>query len=118
MGKLESAPLSLYSLTGPKGVVLIFVPYNHQNLLLISPMVIFITRVQCPPGSTLTSSKAGAIAAGNAVCIKTSELLPATSTLLVELSPRYLDQDLYLEVVVMFGSSSCSLAEKSRHRRP
>ena len=41
MGKLESAPLSLYSLTGPKGVVLIFVPYNHPNLLLISPMVKF-----------------------------------------------------------------------------
>ena len=39
--------------------------------------------------------QAGAIAAGNAVCVKVSELLPATSSLLVELFPRYLDPDLY-----------------------
>lgn len=39
--------------------------------------------------------QAGAIAAGNAVCIKPSELLPATSSLLAELFPKYLDQNLY-----------------------
>ena len=30
-----------------------------------------------------------------AVCVKTSELLPSTSSLLAELFPQYLDQDLY-----------------------
>ncbi|KAF9652565.1 aldehyde dehydrogenase [Thelephora ganbajun] len=80
--KPESAPLSLYFLTSPKirkeakGVVLIFVPYNYPIFLLMSPI-------------------AGAIAAGNAVCVKTSELLPATSSLLADLFPQYLDQDLY-----------------------
>ena len=97
--KPESAPLSLYSFTSPKirkeakGVVLIFVPYNYPIFLLMSPIVSAITRVKRPP--SLTGSQAGAIAAGNAVCVKTSELLPATSSLLAELFPRYLDQDLY-----------------------
>ena len=97
--KPESAPLSLYSLTSPKirkeskGVVLIFVPYNYPIFLLMSPIVSVIARVQRP--QSLMCSQAGAIAAGNAVCVKTSELLPATSTLLAELFPQYLDQDLY-----------------------
>jgi len=97
--KPESAPLSLYSLTSPKirkeskGVVLIFVPYNYPIFLLMSPIVSVITRVKFTP--SLTCSQAGAIAAGNAVCVKTSELLPATSSLLAELFPQYLDQDLY-----------------------
>ena len=39
--------------------------------------------------------QAGAIAAGNAVCVKVSELLPATSSLLAELFPKYLDPKLY-----------------------
>jgi len=97
--KPEPAPLSLYSLTAPKirkeakGVVLIFVPYNYPIFLLMSPIVSTITRVQCL--SILTCSQAGAIAAGNAVCVKTSELLPATSSLIAELFPQYLDQDLY-----------------------
>lgn len=97
--KPESAPLSLYSLTSPKirkeakGVVLIFVPYNYPIFLLASPIVSAATHVRCPP--ILTYSQAGAIAAGNAVCVKTSEILPATSSLLAELFPQYLDQDLY-----------------------
>ena len=39
--------------------------------------------------------QAGAIAAGNAVCVKVSELLPATNSLLAELFPKYLDPSLY-----------------------
>jgi len=39
--------------------------------------------------------QAGAIAAGNTVCVKVSETLPATSSLLVELFPKYLDPNLY-----------------------
>lgn len=80
--KPESAGLSIYLgarphiRKEPKGVVLIFVPFNYPLILLASPL-------------------AGAIAAGNAACVKTSELLPATSSLLAELFPKYLDQNLY-----------------------
>jgi acyl-CoA reductase-like NAD-dependent aldehyde dehydrogenase len=37
----------------------------------------------------------GAIAAGCAAVVKPSELTPATSALLAELFPKYLDNDLY-----------------------
>lgn len=39
--------------------------------------------------------QAGAIAAGNAVVIKPSEITPATSALLTELIPQYLDNTVY-----------------------
>jgi acyl-CoA reductase-like NAD-dependent aldehyde dehydrogenase len=81
--KTESAPFNHnFFLMGPKirkepkGVVLIIAPFNFPLLLLLGPLV-------------------GAIAAGNAAVIKPSELVPATSTLLAELVPRYLDQQLY-----------------------
>ncbi|KAF9647400.1 NAD-aldehyde dehydrogenase [Thelephora ganbajun] len=80
--KPESAEFSIYFgarpqiRKEPKGVVLIFVPFNYPIMLLMSPL-------------------AGAIAAGNTICVKVSELLPATSSLLAELFPKYLDQDLY-----------------------
>lgn len=56
----------------PKGVVLIIAPWNYPVQLLISPM-------------------AAAIAAGNAIVAKPSELAPATSGVLAELIGRYLD---------------------------
>ncbi|KAF9785103.1 NAD-aldehyde dehydrogenase [Thelephora terrestris] len=83
--KPESVELSIYFgarpriRKEPKGVVLIFVPFNYPIMLLMSPL-------------------AGAIAAGNAACVKVSELLPATSSLLVELFPKYLDPSLYCVV--------------------
>ncbi|KZT03863.1 aldehyde dehydrogenase [Laetiporus sulphureus 93-53] len=60
----------------PKGVVLIISPYNFPMSLLIPPL-------------------AAAIAAGNAVMVKPSELSPANAALLAELLPKYLDPDLY-----------------------
>lgn len=60
----------------PKGVVLIIAPFNFPLLLLLGPFV-------------------GAIAAGNACVLKPSELVPATSTLIAELLPRYLDNEMY-----------------------
>lgn len=44
------------------------------------------------------STQAGAIAAGNAAVIKPSESTPATSSLLAELFPKYLDPTLYAVV--------------------
>ncbi|MDJ0786612.1 MAG: aldehyde dehydrogenase family protein [Myxococcota bacterium] len=58
----------------PLGVVLIIAPWNYPVGLLLSPAV-------------------GAIAAGNAVVLKPSEVTPHTSALLAELVPRYLDPE-------------------------
>ncbi|EGO03972.1 hypothetical protein SERLA73DRAFT_175681 [Serpula lacrymans var. lacrymans S7.3] len=58
----------------PKGVVLIISPFNYPIFLTIGPLV-------------------GAIAAGNTVVIKPSELSPAVSGLFAELVPKYLDPD-------------------------
>ncbi|MGH9061918.1 MAG: aldehyde dehydrogenase family protein, partial [Acidimicrobiales bacterium] len=57
----------------PLGVALVIAPWNYPVNLLLSPMV-------------------AAIAAGNAVVGKPSELAPATSSALARLSARYLDQ--------------------------
>lgn len=59
----------------PKGVILIISPFNFPVTLSLGPL-------------------AGAIAAGNAVLLKPSELTPATSSLFAELVPKYLDSDL------------------------
>lgn len=58
----------------PLGVVLIIAPWNYPVGLLLSPLV-------------------GAIAAGNAVVLKPSEVTPHTSAALAELLPKYLDTD-------------------------
>jgi aldehyde dehydrogenase (NAD+) len=58
----------------PLGVVLIIAPWNYPFQLLIAPLT-------------------GAIAAGNCVLAKPSEIAPATSRLLAEELPRYLDPD-------------------------
>lgn len=43
----------------------------------------------------MTFYQASVIAAGNAAVLKPSEQTPATSALLAELIPKYLDQELY-----------------------
>ncbi|HWU23036.1 MAG TPA: aldehyde dehydrogenase family protein [Nocardioides sp.] len=58
----------------PRGVVLVIAPWNYPVYLLATPL-------------------AAALAAGNAVICKPSELAPATSALLTELAARYLDTD-------------------------
>nr|XP_020463985.1 aldehyde dehydrogenase family 3 member B1-like [Monopterus albus]XP_020463986.1 aldehyde dehydrogenase family 3 member B1-like [Monopterus albus] len=63
----------------PLGVVLIIAPWNYPLHLLILPMV-------------------GAIAAGNCVIIKPSEISAATDGLIAELVPKYLSQDCYAVV--------------------
>jgi len=58
----------------PLGVVLIIAPWNYPVGLLLSPAV-------------------GAIAAGNAMVLKPSELTPNTSAVLARWVPEYLDRD-------------------------
>jgi len=58
----------------PLGVVLVIGPWNYPVFLSLGPMV-------------------AAIAAGNAVVLKPSELAPATSALLAQLIPHYLDPE-------------------------
>ncbi|MBV97260.1 Aldehyde dehydrogenase, dimeric NADP-preferring, partial [Eschrichtius robustus] len=60
----------------PLGVVLIIGAWNYPFSLTIQPMV-------------------GAIAAGNAVVLKPSELSENTASLLATILPQYLDKDLY-----------------------
>ncbi|MFH8793483.1 aldehyde dehydrogenase family protein [Streptomyces sp. NPDC017941] len=58
----------------PLGVVLVVAPWNYPAQLLLVPV-------------------AGALAAGNAVVIKPSEMAPATSAVIARLLPRHLDTD-------------------------
>lgn len=63
-----------WSVLEPLGVVLVIGPWNYPAQLLLAPM-------------------AGALAAGNCVVAKPSELAPETSALLARLLPRRLDPD-------------------------
>ena len=56
----------------PLGVVLVIAPWNYPLQLALAPLT-------------------GALAAGNAVVVKPSELAPATSAVIARLLPRYLD---------------------------
>jgi aldehyde dehydrogenase (NAD+) len=65
-------PGSAHTVLEPLGVVLVIAPWNYPLLLCLSPML-------------------GALAAGNCVVLKPSELAPATSAALARLLPHYLD---------------------------
>jgi aldehyde dehydrogenase (NAD+) len=66
------APATSTVLREPLGVVLIIAPWNYPVQLTLAPLV-------------------GALAAGNTVVLKPSEIAPATSAALAKLIPRYLD---------------------------
>lgn len=70
---LALAPASASTMLEPLGVVLVIAPWNYPLQLLLAPVV-------------------GALAAGNAVLLKPSELAPATSAVIAELVPQYLDE--------------------------
>ncbi|WP_253908059.1 aldehyde dehydrogenase family protein [Arthrobacter sp. H20] len=65
-------PASAHCQPQPLGVALIIGPWNYPVQLLLSPLV-------------------GALAAGNCAVLKPSELAPATSAVIAELLPLYLD---------------------------
>jgi aldehyde dehydrogenase (NAD+) len=70
----------------PYGTVLIIGAWNFPFVLTLGPAV-------------------GAIAAGNTVVMKPSEVCPASSALMAELVPKYLDND---AVAVIEGDAGCS----------
>jgi len=72
----------------PLGVALVIAPWNYPVQLVIEPL-------------------AAALAAGNTVVVKPSELAPATSAMLAELIPRYVDND---AVAVVEGDATTSTA--------
>jgi aldehyde dehydrogenase (NAD+) len=84
-----SLPLSMQPGKGfyqyePLGVVLVIGPWNYPVYLTLGPII-------------------GALAAGNVVVVKPSEHAPATSQLLCQLLPLYLDPD---AVAVMEGDAA------------
>jgi aldehyde dehydrogenase (NAD+) len=67
-------PSSARIVREPLGVVTVIAPWNYPVQLLLAPLI-------------------GALAAGNTVVLKPSELAVATSTLLARLVPAYLDRE-------------------------
>jgi aldehyde dehydrogenase (NAD+) len=66
-------PASAHTVLEPLGVALIISPWNYPLFLCLSPLL-------------------GALAAGDCVVLKPSELAPATSAALARLLPQYLDE--------------------------
>ncbi|TCR16390.1 aldehyde dehydrogenase family protein [Streptomyces sp. BK205] len=80
----------------PLGVVLVIAPWNYPAQLLLAPVV-------------------GALAAGNAVVVKPSELAPATSSAIARLVPAYLDTDAVAVVEGGIPETTALLAERFDH---
>ncbi|MEV1019303.1 aldehyde dehydrogenase family protein [Streptomyces sp. NPDC050264] len=68
------AGTTAWTVQDPLGVVLVIAPWNYPAQLLLAPV-------------------AGALAAGNCVVAKPSELAPATSRVIADLLPRFVDSD-------------------------
>ncbi|MFC8201954.1 aldehyde dehydrogenase family protein [Streptomyces sp. NPDC057298] len=80
----------------PLGVVLVIAPWNYPAQLLLAPML-------------------GALAAGNAVVVKPSEMAPATSAELARLLPRFLDTEAVAVVEGGVPETTALLAERFDH---
>ncbi|MCU7824973.1 aldehyde dehydrogenase family protein [Kitasatospora sp. DSM 101779] len=80
----------------PLGVVLVIAPWNYPVQLLLAPV-------------------AGALAAGNAVVAKPSELAPATSAVLARLLPAYLDTGAVAVVEGGVPETTALLAQRFDH---
>ncbi|MEU2775100.1 aldehyde dehydrogenase family protein [Streptomyces sp. NPDC007162] len=90
------ADASAWTQYDPLGVVLVIAPWNYPAQLLLAPV-------------------AGALAAGNAVVAKPSELAPATSAALARLLPAYLDTDAVAVVEGGVPETTALLAEHFDH---
>ena len=80
----------------PLGVVLIIGPWNYPVQLVLTPLV-------------------GALAAGNCVVLKPSEVTAHTSAALAKLVPRYLDPDAVAVVEGGVTETTALLAERFDH---
>ncbi|MGW6543482.1 aldehyde dehydrogenase family protein [Streptomyces massasporeus] len=90
------ADVTVWTQYDPLGVVLVIAPWNYPAQLLLAPVV-------------------GALAAGNAVVAKPSELAPATSATLARLLPAYLDADAVAVVEGGVPETTALLAERFDH---
>jgi aldehyde dehydrogenase (NAD+) len=93
---LAAWPGSSKIMREPKGVILIIAPWNY-------------------PFSLVFHALGGALAAGNSVVVKPSELAPATSALIADIYPRYLDPDCVAVVRGGVAESTELLAERFDH---
>ncbi len=80
----------------PLGVVLVIAPWNYPLQLALAPVV-------------------GALAAGNTVAVKPSELAPATSTAIARLLPRYLDREVVAVVEGAVPQTTALLEQRFDH---
>ncbi len=80
----------------PLGVVLIIAPWNYPVQLALGPLI-------------------GALAAGNCALVKPSEVAPATSRLLAELLPKYVDEACVQVVEGGVPETTALLAERFDH---
>ncbi len=80
----------------PKGVVLVVGPWNYPVQLLLSPV-------------------AGALAAGNTVVVKPSEVTPTVAGLLADLLPRHLGADVAAVVTGGVPETTALLRERFDH---
>ena len=93
---LSLAPGRAKVVREPLGVVLVIAPWNYPVQLCLAPLV-------------------GALAAGNAVVIKPSEVAPATSRLLARLLPQHLDASAVHVVEGAVPETTALLAERFDH---
>jgi len=91
-GSVLNFPSRSQILQQPYGNALIISPWNYPLMLALSPVV-------------------GAIAAGNTVVMKPSELAPHTSQLLANLAPRYFESE-FLAVVTGGVSATQALLQE------
>uniref|UniRef100_A0A1D1Z4F3 aldehyde dehydrogenase (NAD(+)) n=1 Tax=Anthurium amnicola TaxID=1678845 RepID=A0A1D1Z4F3_9ARAE len=89
---LTTYPSSAEIVSDPLGVVLIISAWNYPFLLSLDPVI-------------------GAIAAGNAVVLKPSEISPATSSLFARLLPDYVDSS-FIKVVEGGVAETTALLEQ------
>ncbi len=99
--KKAAVPLDLFPYSAqiypePLGVVLVIGPWNYPFQLIISPLV-------------------GAIASGNCIIIKPSELAPHTSDLITELIHKYFPPEYITVIPGAVETSQQLLAEKFDH---
>ncbi len=99
--KRVSTPLSTKPARGriipePLGVVLVIAPWNYPVQLSLAPMV-------------------GAIAAGNCVVLKPSEVVPHTSNALAHFIPEYLDPEAIAVVEGAVPETKALLAQRFDH---
>jgi len=93
---LATKPARARLVPEPLGVVLVIAPWNYPVQLSLAPVV-------------------GAIAAGNAVVLKPSEIAPHTSSVLAHFIPEYVDPDAIAVVEGAVSETKALLAEHFDH---